>query len=181
MFSQTDNKCTLNCKSCKANETFKTCGNFCSEPTCSNPTSVGVFCTQQCQEGCFCNRGYVRNGVDGSCVLQNNCSSRELKLTFKTLREMPEKKLKLEQRWVDEVKKLLCNWTRLKAFIISSDERTGKYEKEKEGFDLFSKNFNKDKNSELLKVSSSDFQFNVNKNWLSSFIIGCLHFTFCAM
>lgn len=73
-FSATTKTCFMNCVKCNVNESYSSCGSSC-EATCSNPTNQGVFCTQNCKEGCFCDKGYVRDVTSGLCVLINNCKS----------------------------------------------------------------------------------------------------------
>ncbi|XP_043542045.1 alpha-tectorin-like, partial [Chiloscyllium plagiosum] len=54
---------------CPENSHFEVCGNPC-EGNCAN-ISVGSSCAQECAEGCFCDRGYLRSG--DSCVPSEQC------------------------------------------------------------------------------------------------------------
>ncbi|XP_044255179.1 serine protease inhibitor swm-1-like [Tribolium madens] len=52
-------------KTCPENEEFKTCGTACP-PTCQNKSPQ--ICTDNCVIGCFCKKGYIREGPGGRCV-----------------------------------------------------------------------------------------------------------------
>lgn len=73
-FSQIAKSCVLNCLSCQRNESYSACGTRC-EATCSNPTNAGTSCIQVCKEGCYCNKGYVRD-INGFCVRIADCPSK---------------------------------------------------------------------------------------------------------
>ncbi|XP_048476565.1 alpha-tectorin-like [Rhincodon typus] len=54
---------------CPENSHFEVCGNPC-DGNCAD-VSVGSSCAQECAEGCFCDRGYLRSG--DSCVPSEQC------------------------------------------------------------------------------------------------------------
>jgi hypothetical protein len=58
---------------CEINETYSTCGNLC-ENSCSNICDIDFSTFDnlqlfQCQAGCYCSPGYIRN-FDDVCVKQ---------------------------------------------------------------------------------------------------------------
>lgn len=55
---------------CGANEFYSDC--LC-EKTCENLLEADA-CDNQCEEGCFCRPGYVRNG-SGLCVVADDCEN----------------------------------------------------------------------------------------------------------
>ncbi|KAJ6635855.1 Zonadhesin [Pseudolycoriella hygida] len=54
----------------KRNEIYSKCGSACPL-TCENYNKQ-LMCTLQCVEGCFCEKGHVRDGA-GNCVLPADC------------------------------------------------------------------------------------------------------------
>jgi len=54
---------------CAKNEEFQNCGGC--EKTCQNRNPV---CSEQCQQGCFCRQGSVRN-ARGNCVRSKACGA----------------------------------------------------------------------------------------------------------
>ncbi|XP_053665305.1 venom peptide SjAPI-2-like [Anopheles marshallii] len=58
----------------RLNESYDACGNGCGDLTCLNVRRNDVQCGRQCQEGCFCNRGYVRSR-SGSCIPSYACAT----------------------------------------------------------------------------------------------------------
>ncbi|XP_035915234.1 venom peptide SjAPI-2-like [Anopheles stephensi] len=58
----------------RVNESYDACGSGCGDLTCSNVRRNDVQCGRQCQEGCFCNRGYVRSR-SGSCIPSYACAT----------------------------------------------------------------------------------------------------------
>merc|ERR1712228_846174 len=57
---------------CGANEVWMNCGSACPR-TCQNMYGPPSFCTDDCVEGCFCQRRYVRNEQTGECVSKKEC------------------------------------------------------------------------------------------------------------
>ncbi|UYV78424.1 hypothetical protein LAZ67_16001304 [Cordylochernes scorpioides] len=55
----------------KPNEEYTTCGNRCSE----NCLGYLMLCTDECQVGCFCKKGFKRNS-DGVCVKPELCDDK---------------------------------------------------------------------------------------------------------
>lgn len=62
----TEDQCV---RTCKINETFKTCGTAC-EPSCANPRPG--LCPAICIAKCQCNSGFLRNSQN-NCVRPNDC------------------------------------------------------------------------------------------------------------
>lgn len=63
------------CPKCGENEHFRDCGASC-QPTCANYQNTPSHCNgrYQCQRGCFCNYGYVRDmSSNGTCVPISEC------------------------------------------------------------------------------------------------------------
>ncbi|XP_077525931.1 ixochymostatin-like isoform X5 [Haemaphysalis longicornis] len=59
-------------RECGPNEEWKVCvSSSCGETTCEKRT-IGPECTLDCQQGCFCTRGFHRN-AQGNCVTENHC------------------------------------------------------------------------------------------------------------
>ncbi|XP_050076000.1 venom peptide SjAPI-2-like [Anopheles maculipalpis] len=58
----------------RVNESYDPCGSGCGDLTCQNVRRNDVQCGRQCQEGCFCNRGYVRSR-SGSCIPSYACAT----------------------------------------------------------------------------------------------------------
>ncbi|CAL1266706.1 unnamed protein product [Larinioides sclopetarius] len=56
---------------CGANEEYKECGSACP-PTCADRGKKSKKCTKQCVSGCFCKKGFVKNG-QGVCVRPQEC------------------------------------------------------------------------------------------------------------
>ncbi|ELU11205.1 hypothetical protein CAPTEDRAFT_31267, partial [Capitella teleta] len=52
---------------CAENEHYEGCGPVC-EPSCADPDALGCKDNDSCEEGCFCNDGYLREGQE--CVAQ---------------------------------------------------------------------------------------------------------------
>ena len=63
--------CVFKCQECRENETYKNCASC--EPTCSNVTENHIVCTQNCLEGCFCQKGFKRSPTTDLCVPEKNC------------------------------------------------------------------------------------------------------------
>ena len=57
---------------CIPNAQYSKCGSSCAEPTCDDPTKTNIACPYLCEEGCFCQKGYLKNYA-GLCVLPENC------------------------------------------------------------------------------------------------------------
>ncbi|XP_062913374.1 alpha-tectorin-like [Mobula hypostoma] len=54
---------------CPANSHYEACGNECGlDCVFSSPS---LHCNESCSEGCFCDRGYIRDGSE--CVLPDRC------------------------------------------------------------------------------------------------------------
>ncbi|UYV78422.1 hypothetical protein LAZ67_16001302 [Cordylochernes scorpioides] len=73
------NQCMYNsvCTECtKPHEVYLTCGSSCPD-TCDNYNDTSRVCTLQCVQGCFCEKGYVRNSK-GDCVLPSQCPKGEI-------------------------------------------------------------------------------------------------------
>nr|XP_054765345.1 zonadhesin-like [Lytechinus pictus] len=62
---------------CGANEVFDNCGTACPK-TCDNRNEL-IPCTKNCVVGCFCEEGYVRESVNGPCILETECTSECIK------------------------------------------------------------------------------------------------------
>ena len=58
---------------CGDHESYTECGSACPD-TCDNYKDTTRICTLQCVFGCFCDKGYVRNG-SGKCVEPNQCTT----------------------------------------------------------------------------------------------------------
>lgn len=54
------------------NQEWSDCGANGCQNTCKSPT-LQTYCTAMCMAGCVCKQGYVRNGRNGSCVLEADC------------------------------------------------------------------------------------------------------------
>ncbi|XP_063703792.1 zonadhesin-like [Culicoides brevitarsis] len=63
-----EKECPSACKD--PNEVYTNCGNRCQEK-CGDDDRV---CTEECQIGCFCKKGFYRNYA-GICVPKENCTS----------------------------------------------------------------------------------------------------------
>lgn len=66
------NNCLAPERSCPENEEYTSCGTACP-PTCQNKSPQ--ICTDNCVEGCFCKKGYIRQGPGGRCVPES-CKSK---------------------------------------------------------------------------------------------------------
>jgi hypothetical protein len=62
-------------KSCPSNSHYKSCGSACVG-TCANKGIPNRVCTEQCVQGCFCNKGYVKDR-NGRCVRLSDCKPRK--------------------------------------------------------------------------------------------------------
>ncbi|KYB28685.1 Chymotrypsin-elastase inhibitor ixodidin-like Protein [Tribolium castaneum] len=60
----------VHAQQCGRNEEYTTCGSSCQE-RCSR--RANTVCTLNCQRGCFCRRGFLRNR-NGVCVPESQCS-----------------------------------------------------------------------------------------------------------
>ncbi|RWS26660.1 scavenger receptor cysteine-rich protein-like protein, partial [Leptotrombidium deliense] len=71
---QQDNSWLEKPKKCGENEYWTHCGTTCPR-TCKHVISgqkdEDLICTDDCQSGCFCHEGYVRNGRQ--CVRESEC------------------------------------------------------------------------------------------------------------
>lgn len=95
-FIEASKLCILDCKTCGANEFYKSCGTC--EPTCEHPNAAA--CTQDCHEGenfgffetpvktifmsksilgCYCLEGFIRDAKSGLCVKKSECRSIQMK------------------------------------------------------------------------------------------------------
>lgn len=71
-FKNFNNHCVQNCafKKCELNEEYLKCSN-CENCCFNNPRTT---CDKEgCYEGCFCKQPYVRNPLNDTCVLYENC------------------------------------------------------------------------------------------------------------
>lgn len=58
---------------CGENEIQNDCGSAC-EPTCETIVrSQRLDCISVCIDGCFCQKGYVRDKIGGKCILEEEC------------------------------------------------------------------------------------------------------------
>lgn len=55
---------------CGENEHANTCGTHC-EPTCQVPKHGS--CIDECNDKCFCNKGFIRETENGKCIPVKNC------------------------------------------------------------------------------------------------------------
>ncbi|KXJ80743.1 hypothetical protein RP20_CCG023606 [Aedes albopictus] len=67
------------CPPCGTNEVYLECGTACPE-TCDN-LGIDIACVYMCVQGCFCQRGYVRNNSTGQCVLPCDCPPKTTTVT----------------------------------------------------------------------------------------------------
>ena len=58
---------------CGANQHYEKCGVNGCQNTCEQPELEKVCLNKRCQEGCYCDEGYIRRS-DGECVLPEQCS-----------------------------------------------------------------------------------------------------------
>ena len=73
-----EKRCQLDCDICEdVNAEFKDCGNRCKEFTCDIPfLKVDIACpTNECDIGCFCKDGYVRDPKTKLCIRPKLCPS----------------------------------------------------------------------------------------------------------
>ena len=56
---------------CKEDEEFGKCGSSCREASCNS--SDTKICTEECNVGCWCPQGFVRNRDTNECVLAEEC------------------------------------------------------------------------------------------------------------
>lgn len=57
---------------CGENQHYEVCGVNGCENTCAQPDLESVCRNIRCQEGCYCDEGYIR-APNGECVLPENC------------------------------------------------------------------------------------------------------------
>ena len=56
---------------CPPNETFSQCSAHCfNDDTCQSTEDI---CTRQCESGCVCVRGYIREYIGGPCIKKEDC------------------------------------------------------------------------------------------------------------
>ena len=71
--------CVLDCDICMDyNAEFNACGDRCRELTCENPLLEGIVCPDdaQCEPGCFCKAGYIKNPKTKLCIRPESCPSK---------------------------------------------------------------------------------------------------------
>lgn len=65
---------------CKKNEIFKACVTPCNqEQSCERINHRDTNCENNCTNGCFCKRGYLRD-IDDKCVRVTKCQSIKFKI-----------------------------------------------------------------------------------------------------
>ena len=60
----------LDCKN--QNEQYTDCGNSCGEDVCGKPKWQASTCAGECVKGCFCEKGFIRDGL-GMCISNDEC------------------------------------------------------------------------------------------------------------
>ncbi|CBY24654.1 unnamed protein product [Oikopleura dioica] len=66
-------ECRFSAPECPENSSYDSCGTNCEETCESVLSEVPPFCNFGCNDGCFCDKGYVRSEKNGSCVPVESC------------------------------------------------------------------------------------------------------------
>ncbi|VDP10175.1 unnamed protein product [Soboliphyme baturini] len=70
--NEVENELKAGKESCKENEVWTTCGNFCP-PTCAQQKSKQFrFCSLRCASRCVCKEGYIYNDKH-ECISMEEC------------------------------------------------------------------------------------------------------------
>ena len=73
LYKPTIDQCRLSSPECPENSSYNSCGTNCEDTCESLLNEYPRICNFGCNEGCFCDRGYVRDQTGGKCVPVESC------------------------------------------------------------------------------------------------------------